>query len=302
MKIRKKARAAGIALALAALGPPAAKGVVGIGARFGDVILEGIQPGNTYDLKELAHLPFGIQNYGDADMDVAVEFERPKKQSLAQNYEEIPDLSWIKANPEKIRIPSKGIGYFDLLLTVPDDPKLIGRHFQVQIEAVGTGVGLYGVASENRLRFSIGPGPESLKAEKKKKAMRQLDFDVTPHTLILTDVPVGKSWDSKKEARKTIRVANYARDPLDVLLSIEPWNQSVTMPEGYSPLPDLSWIKLKTSTVSVAADEIGQGSFVLNVPDEPKNRGQRWAVLVKTGLVGGFWLDAPVKVLVETKP
>lgn len=302
MRTRKSSRATGIALLLAALGPPAAEAVIGIGARFGDVILEGIQPGNTYDLKELAHLPFGIENRGDVDMDVAVEFERPKKQSLAENYEAIPDLSWIKANPEKMRIPPKGIGYFDLLLTVPDDPKLIGRHFQVEVDAVGTGMGLYGVATENRIRFSVGPGPESLQAEKKKKAMRQLDFDVTPHTLYLTDVPVGKAWDSRNEGHKTIRVANYARDPLDVQLSLAPWDASVSMPEGYGPIPDLSWIKLKSSTVSVAADAIGQGSFVLNVPDAPENRGRRWAVLVKTGLVGGFWLDAPVKVLVETKP
>ncbi len=302
MRTRKIAQAAVIALAFAALGPPSARAVIGIGARFGDVILEGLQPGNTYDLKELAHLPFGIQNYGDTDMEVTVEFHRPKKKSLAQNYEEIPDLSWIKANPDKMRIAPKGVGYFDLLLSVPDDPKLVGRHFQVEIEAVGAGMGLYGVATENRIRFSVGPGPETLQAEKKKKAMRQLDFDVTPHMLYLTEVPLGKPWDSRKEEHKTIRVANYARDPLDIQLSVAAWDANIPLPEGYAPIPDPSWIRLKTSTVSVAADEIGQGSLVLDIPDVPANRGKRWAVLIKTGLVGGFWLDAPVKVLVETKP
>lgn len=287
-------------LALAALCPPA-KAVIGLAAKFGDVVLEGAQLGHVYDLKEAAHLPFGIENRGDADIEVGVEFHRPQKGTLSKDYEEIPDPSWMKAVPEKIRIPAHGIGYFDLLLSIPDDPKLTGRHFQVTVKAVGID-GLFGVAVDNRVRFSIGAGPESLKAEKKKKAMQQLDFDVSPQTLYLTEVPVGRSWDSRAEARKTVRVANYARDPLAVKLSVEKWDASIPLPEGYEVMIDTSWVKVKTPSLTVAPDEIGQTGFVVDVPDEPKNRGRKWAVIVRTGLSTGFWLDAPVKLLVETKP
>ena len=200
-----------------------------------------------------------------------------------------------------MRIPAKGVGFFDLLLSIPDDPKLTGRHFQVMVKAVGVD-GMFGVGVENRVRFSVGSGPESLKAEKKKKAMQQLDFDVTPQALYLTEVPVGRSWDSRKEGRKAVRVANYARDPLTVRLTVEKWDAGIPLPEGCETIPDPSWVKVKTPLVTVAPDEIGQTGFVLDVPDEPKNRGKRWAVLVRTALSTGFWLDAPVKLFVETKP
>jgi hypothetical protein len=170
------------------------------------------------------------------------------------------------------------------------------------VKAKGGG-GLFGVAVENRVRISVGsPGPENLKAEKKKKAMQQLDFDVTPQALHLIGVPVGREWDARKEARKTIRVANYAADPLQVRLSVEAWDQRFQMPEGYEALPDLSWLRLKSSTVTVAGSEIGQAQLSVKVPDDAKNKGKRWAAMIRTGLTTGFWLDAPVKVLIETSP
>jgi hypothetical protein len=288
-------------LALAAWSPPSVWADIGLAARFGDVILEGARPGRTYDLKEAAHVPFGIENRGDAEIEVVVEFDRPRKGTLSKDYEEIPDPSWMKAVPERLRIPAKGVGFFDLLLSVPDDRKLEGRHFQVNVKAVGA-AGLFGVAVENRVRFSVGPGPESLKAEKKKKAMQQLDFDVTPSSLFLTEVPVGRSWDSRKEGRKAVRVANYARDALKVRMTVEKWDAGVPLPEGCDAIPDPSWIKVKTPEMTVSPDEIVQTGFVLEVPDEAKYRGKRWAALVRTGLTTGFWLDAPVKLIVETQP
>jgi hypothetical protein len=292
-------KATAIALLLAAC-PGLVQAKIGLAARFGDVILESAQPGRTYNLREAARVPFGVENTGDAQTEVVVEFEKPPKDRVAEGYEPIPDPSWLKALPDRMTLGPKAVGFFDLLLTIPDDPGLKGRHFQVTVKAKGAG-GLFGVAIENRVRISIGPGPESLKAEKKKKAMQQLDFDVTPRDLYLTGVPVGKAWDARKEAKKTIRVANYAADKLSVVLAVSAWDPRFQMPEGYEPIPDLGWLRLKSSTVTVAASEIGQASLIVTVPDKPEHRGKRWAAMVRSGLTTGFWLDAPVKVLIETE-
>ncbi|MBI4370853.1 MAG: hypothetical protein HY552_01000 [Elusimicrobia bacterium] len=288
--------------ALAVTGPPGARADIGLEARFGEVVLEGAQAGRTYSLREQAKVPFGIKNAGDAETEVVVEFERPRRVILSPNYELIPDPSWMKAVPERLRIPPKGVGFFDLLLSVPDDPALKGRHFQATVKARQVG-GLFAAAIENKVRFSVGPGPETLQAEKKRKAMQQLDFDVSPHApLYLVDVPIGREWDSRKEARKSVRVANYAKDPLTVVLSAAPWGEGTPMPDGFEPIPDPSWVAVKPSTVTAGADEIAQASLVVRVPDKPEHRGRRWGVVVKTGLLTGFWLDAPVRVLLETKP
>jgi len=287
-------------LALAAVSP--ARAVIGLASRFGDVILEGVQPGRTYSLREAARVPLGVENRGDAETEVIIEFSKPREGNNSKDYESIPDPSWLKAVPDRLTLAPHSVGFFDLLLTVPDDPKLLKRHFQVQVRARSGGTGMLGVAVENRVRFSVGPGPESVAAEKKKKAMQRLDFDVTPRELYLVDVPVGKAWDARKEAKKSIRVANYAPDPLTVLMTSEAWDERVPLPEGYAKIPDPSWIRMKTSTISVGTDEIVQASVVVQIPDKPENRGKRWASMIRTGLTTGFWLDAPVKVFLETSP
>jgi hypothetical protein len=291
-----------IAAMIAALWPPGpAQAKIGLSARFGDVILESAQPGRTYNLREAARVPFGVENRGDAQTEVVVEFEKPRKDRLAEGYEAIPDPTWMKAMPDRLTLGPKAVGFFDLLLTIPDDPALTGRHFQVTVKAKGGG-GLFGVAVENRVRISIGPGPESIKAEKKKKAMQQLDFDVTPRELYLTGVPVGKAWDARKEAKRSIRIANYAADALSIRLEVASWDSRFQMPEGYEPVPELSWIRLKTDVVTVGAEEIGQASLIVTVPGEEKHKGRKYAAMIRSGLTTGFWLDAPVKVLIETEP
>lgn len=297
---RQMKTAVAVVFALAAACP--ARGEIGLAARFGDVILEGVETGRTYSLREAARVPLGVENRGDGPTEVVIEFGRPRAGNIAGGYEAIPDPSWLKAVPDRLRMAPHSLGFVDLLLTLPDDPKLLKRHFQVTVKARSNDAGLLGVAVENRVRFSVGPGPESLKAEKKKKAMQQLDFDVTPRDLYLTEVPVGRAWDARKEAKKSIRVANYAPDRLTIVLTPEAWDESVPMPEGYAKIPDLSWIRLKTSTISVGTDEIVQAMIVVKVPDAPANRGKRWAALIRTGLATGFWLDAPVKLFLETKP
>jgi hypothetical protein len=288
------------ALLLAALSP-GARAEIGLGARFGDVLLEGAETGRTYNLREAAHVPFGIENKGDSEADIVIEFAAPGKHSLAKDYEAIPDPSWFKAIPARMRIGPKSVGFFDLLLTIPDDKKLEGRHFQAVVKARMDGTELLAVAIENRVRISIGPGPESLKAEKKKKAMQQLDFDVTPQTLYVRDVPVGRKLDLRKEQKKTIRVANYASDPLSIVMTAGPWDPRVALPEGYEAIPDPAWLALKSSTITVAGSEIGQALLMNSVPGDAKYKGKKYAAMIRSGLSSGFWLDAPVKVLIETE-
>lgn len=289
-------RAAGAVVLAAA----PARAVIGLGARFGDVILENAQPGTTYDLREVAHVPFGVENRGDADADVAVRFEQPAAQGLAKDYEAVPDPGWFKAVPTKIRIGAHAIGYFDLLLSIPNDPALKGKHYQATVTAAMVGDAMLNVGIQNRIRFSIGAGPQSLREEKKKKAMQQLDFDVTPSEIYLRDVPVGKTYDARKEARKSIRVANYASDALSVQMTVAGWDRDYVIPEGYESIPDPKWIAVQQPQMKIDGEAIGVTSVTLDIPDDPKWKGRKFAAMVKSGLTTGFWLDAPVKLFVET--
>jgi len=274
---------------------------LGLAARFGEVVVENAEVGKTYNLRETLKIPFGIENRSTSEVEVVVEFEAPIPTSLKKGYSAIPDPTWLKAIPATLRIGPKSQGFFDLLLSIPNDEKLNGHHYQAIVKARTINTGLMAVAVENSLRFSIGPGPESLKEEKRQKAMARLDFDVSPKTIYVPGVPVGESFDVKKVQNKVIRIANYAVDPLPFKLTMDEWNVKLYKPEGYEPIPDPSWIKFKTSEQKIEPEQIGTFQFVIQIPNKPEYKGKNYAALIRTGLSTGFWLDAPVTLFISTK-
>jgi hypothetical protein len=274
---------------------------LGLAARFGDIIVENAQIGRTYNLRETLRIPLGVENRSTAEVTVVVEFEQPSKKILSDSYEVIPDPSWLKSIPDKLRIGPKSVGFFDILLTIPDDPTLNHRHFQAIIKARTIDTGLIAVAVENKLRFSIGPGPSSIAEEKRSKAMAKLDFNVSPQNIYITDVPVGTKFDVKKEQNKAIRVANYATDPLSIRLKSDVWSPQIYKPEVYEAIPDPNWIKFKKDTLEINPEEIGSFTFTIEIPNEPQYKGKSFAGIIRSELTTGFWLDAPVKVFITTK-
>lgn len=290
-----------LGLLLITVGVPTQGWSLGLAARFGEVVVENAEIGKTYNLRETLKLPFGIENRSQGEVEVVVEFEAPIPTAIKSGYEAIPDPTWLKALPATLRIGPKSQGFFDLLLTIPDDEKLNRRHFHAIVKARTLNTGLIGVAIENSLRFSVGPGPEALKDEKRQKAMSRLDFDVSPKTIYVTDVPVGTRFDVKQNQNKVIRIANYAADPLSVQLTSEEWNVKMYKPEGYESIPDPKWIKFKTTEQKIESEQIGVFQFVVEIPNKPEYRGKNYAALIRTGLTTGYWLDAPVTVFISTK-
>lgn len=274
---------------------------LGLAARFGDVIVENAEIGKTYNLREVLKIPFGVENRSDADVDIVVEIEPPDAKHARAPYEPILDPTWVQTLPARMRVGARAQGFFDLLLTIPNDKSLVGRHFVAIIKAKTEGTGLLGVAVENKLRFSIGPGPESLKEEKRQKAMSKLDFDVSPQALYLIDVPIGQKFDAKKEQNKAVRVANYSTDTLSIQLSTGDWQPQLTLPAGYEPIPDPGWVSFKKDRETIEGEQIAVFQPIVTIPNDPKHKGKKYAALIRTGLTTGFWLDAPVRMYIAVK-
>lgn len=274
---------------------------LGLAARFGDVIIENAAIGRTYNLREATRVPLGLQNLGETEVEVSVDFAKPAPDRMVKGYESIPDPSWLKAIPAKLKIGPKAVGFVDILLAIPDDPAINGKHFEALIKAQTEGTGLFGVSIENRLRFSIGPGPDTLKEEKRQKAMAQLDFDVSPQALYVIDVPVGKKFNVKREQNKTVRVANFSADPLEIRFTSDKWDARLYLPNGYEPIPDPGWITFKKTDLKIEGGKIATFDFNIEIPKDEKYAGKNYAALLRTGLTTGYWLDAPVRVYITTK-
>ena len=107
-------------------------------------------------------------------MEVLLE-ARPAKDVKA-GYEPIPDPTWLKVVPEKFHLEKGGRGSGELVISVPKDKSLIGRHFEAAVHARTVGSGFLAAGVLHTVCLSIGapaptekPAPAPAKSGTKKK-------------------------------------------------------------------------------------------------------------------------------------
>jgi hypothetical protein len=288
----------GWAAAMGALLASVAQAKVGVGSKFADAVLENLTPGVSYNIRELRGIPYTINNVGDAEQEVAVEVVRPDQGELQPGYEPIPDPNWIKLTPNRHRIPRGGMAFSDIIITIPDDPALKGRHFQAAIWAHTVNTGLLGAGVKSRIRLSVGPGPDSLAAEKRRKAMVTLNFDVWPQVLYVNEAEAGGRYDIKKREKKSVKITNRGEERLEVLVKAVPWTNINALPEGYEA-GDPGWMSFKPEKARIKPDRVADVRVVLDIPAEQK--GKKLAFLYYLTLPSGTEISTVNRVLVEVK-
>ncbi|TBR25084.1 hypothetical protein EPO15_02805, partial [bacterium] len=218
---------------LAGLSARPALARIGLSTQFIDVVVEGLRPGGTYSLRELRGSSYAVKNRGDAVVEVSLEALRPAV--LVPPYEAVPDPAWVELTPGRLRIEPGQLGVSEVVLRIPDDPRLAGRHFQATLLARTLGTGIVGTGVKSRLRFSLGPSPETV------------NFDLSPGELSLSKPRAGPAYDSRKAEGRGFALANRTNVALRLRLEAARWT------EGTEPLPPGGW-----ETPSELSWEIGR--------------------------------------------
>jgi len=272
----------GVLLLILLLCSTPASAELGLRTRFSDAILENLELGRSYNLRELRRLPYTIINCSTVGIDVLTEMEIPAKEACIEGYEPIPDPNWVQIIPNRTKIGVNENVSSDIVVTVPNDTVYVGRHFQVAIWSHTLRTGMLGVGVRSRLRFSTGQGPETLKKEKQIRGLLTLDIDMTPSSVYVLNVPAGKKVDLRKEKNVGLKLTN--RTDAKVVVKVEPVPYNVQMgglPPGYEPAPDLAWLELKPQKVKVNSNQIVDIKIFINIPDRTEYKGKKFVFLVK---------------------
>ncbi|OGR82182.1 MAG: hypothetical protein A2901_04315 [Elusimicrobia bacterium RIFCSPLOWO2_01_FULL_54_10] len=291
-----------IALLLCMSFPGMGNAVIGLSTRFVDVTLENVPVGRPINLRRLRNMPYTVRNRGDATIEVKADVVLPRTAEIMDGYQSIPDPTWIQVIPDRFTIPPGQTAYAELVIQIPDKPEFIGKHYQVTIWAHSMNRGLYSAGTESRLRFSSGPGPETLKEEAKQSAMMTMDFDITPPEIYVNGVEPGKKLNLNDLVQKKMKVTNRAETPIRLKFTSVPWVSGVLMPSGYEAAPDPSWLTLNPNDETIKAERINTINPILEIPAGDEHRGKRYAFLIKTDIVMGVELDLFTKVLVTINP
>ncbi|MBV9080045.1 MAG: hypothetical protein JO102_02880, partial [Elusimicrobia bacterium] len=148
----------------------------GIRTEFGDVQIDNLGIGRTYNLRDLAGTPLKVTNTGPDSVNLVMSVEIPKPDTIAPQRRElgfkpVPSLDWVSLGRSQFIVPPGDSAYTDVIIKIPDDPSLYGKKFQADIYSRTTGGDAFlhlGVWSH--LQMSIVRSPEDqAQIEKNKK-------------------------------------------------------------------------------------------------------------------------------------
>lgn len=268
----------------------------GISTTFADIVLENLQIGRSYNLRTTKNVPMTIKNAGNETVDVAITAAKPEKNDLKSGYEPIPDSGWIQVVPNKYRLGPFEKGSSDVIITIPNDEKLIGRHFQVRLLSASlpvpapAGQLVVATGTSTRFRFSIGTmGPEVLKAEKIRKKMMTLDFEMTPVNININEpVELGKKIDLRKENGIKFMLINRATESVKLNM-VAVTDQPVS--EKEYEIGDPKFLEIKPKKLTLKGEALKKLDLILNIPNEDKYRNKKYVFFIKA--------EVPAEVPVE---
>ncbi len=113
--------------------------------------------GKTYSVARLAAAPLVIRNTSNDTLHVRLEVEIPAHHELRDGAQPLPSLRWVRLERTKFALPAGEVQRTDVEVSLPYDPDLAGKTFQVDfrsqmIDAAG---GRRGKAQVHRLLFTV---------------------------------------------------------------------------------------------------------------------------------------------------
>lgn len=126
---------------------------------------------------------------------------------------------------------------------------------------------------------------------------------VSPGGALIQGIEPGQ----KAELAVPITVLNDDAEPKTIVFAaIAPLREQMKVPQGYTDLPDLSWVSFTRSEIEVPAKGHAAVKMVLNIPDGREYHNQHWsvAVAVRTKAVAGQMLTLGLypRFEIETSP
>ncbi|MDI6757980.1 MAG: hypothetical protein QME32_08190, partial [Endomicrobiia bacterium] len=276
-----------------------------------DIVVTNLRIGQTYNLSEIANMPFRVKNHG-IERRIKINLLKPATNQTREGFEPVPNTSWVTLPKTEFHVLPGETAVTDIIIKIPDDESLLGRQFEAKIRAEtrpknpeNEGMVAVGLAVTGSLRFSIAPKPPTAEELEKfsKARFKVFNLSLVPNDLELGEIPIGKNINAEKTAGKFLRIANVADEPVKIRLKCVPVVQTgLILPEGWEPEPDTSYLKFPSETVIVKGMEIKKINFSLNFPKDEKYRNKKYLFIVEASVEGELVRTTyRSKVYIQTK-
>lgn len=246
----------------------------GLQTDFAEVLIENLQIGRTYSLKEIANYPLILKNTSNKKIRIKIEPVIPKTR-IKKGFEPIPSLSWISL-PHTNFILSKGQSDgSDIILAIPDDTGYLGKKYQLDILSVGKQIGLRSVlefelALKSRLLFTIANTQRKEKSHNKFN----LNFNIDPLNIYVTNLAIGKEINLTDQ-NEIFEIKNNSENPCHYEISAIIPKTIDKKTHGYELCSETQLLKFNKDIVLLDPGESEKIQMSLHIPDEQKYKDKK---------------------------
>jgi hypothetical protein len=255
----------------------------GLSTHFGEVLVENLQIGRTYNTQDLIGLPLRVKNESDEPIELLMEPVAPRPDPARKDYEPIPDLSWVRLERTSHTVAPNAEAVSNVFLSIPADPKLKGRRFMVSLHSYTVppkagGTAAISVGLFSKLLFTVSRFEGAPSRQESARV-----FSVMPEDLFLSGVPAGKPVHSGRDLGKSLVLFN----PNDFSCTYEvrsiPIEGSETKVRvGFDEAPDAGFLTLEEGLFTVPPHSEKTVFFSLAIPAKDEYRGRNFMFLLMT--------------------
>jgi hypothetical protein len=267
---------------------------------YGEVLVENLQPGNTYSMIELVNLPLKVTNKDTTANTIKLEVQKPAGNDLKKGFEPIPDTAWIEITPLQVEIAANGTYSTDIKINLPKDAKYVGKKYQVDIKASiapsPTSMVSVALAVKGRLLFTTA---QNSQAPKKLS----LNFTFSPARVIMMNVPLGKKVAVQNSSDKkdlSLKNADNAKSQV-ILQSLDPKDTPLPKDPDYEICPSANFLTFEKEEFAVDGGQIVPVKAFVEIPDKPEFKGKSYQFLISAKIGDANSGQRYVQVLVNTQ-
>jgi hypothetical protein len=278
---------------------------------IGELLLQNLQPGQTYDLQELLNMPYRATYDGVQEADVHFTPELPEgEHELKPGFEPIPDRSWLVVASTSMPIGAKGTVENNLKFVIPDDDRYLGKKYVVYlwVRTFNKGGGFtVGLGTKSRFLVTIASERASA-ADAAVRGQASLNFQLEPQeSLTRKPLKVGKRHTlGRKTLGRDVVIVNNDSEPRTFTLEAIPSSEVVmTLPEGYEWPANPKDLTFKKELLVVKPKGRAVVPAFIQIPEDPALKGKKFFYLarVKPQVQGqGVASSVIARFLVETAP
>jgi hypothetical protein len=256
----------------------------GLSTQLGEVVIENLQIGQSYDLKQLANLSLIVTNTSDFGVNLKMDILQPDSAELRLGSQQIPDTSWVDLSQDFFTLGAGEQAESKITLSIPEDEKYLGKKYQVNIWSHTLGGENSGMFLAYGLKTRIIFTTDTVKADQGElitSSGATVNFTLKPEEIFLEGVTPGTLYDISQNNGITLEVFNPGdRKQAFKLQSLTVENSVASLTKEYQDAPDASFLKFSESSFVIPPKGTKTIKMYLEFPANKDFSGKKYMFVI----------------------